>query len=64
MISVQYLISYCTSMENYYPYRAFGGQNEIVYYTGFLIFPGQYFLILPGLYVTNHLTLIYVYDMS
>ena len=29
---------------------------------------GQYFLniylILPGLYVTNHLTLIYVYDMS
>ena len=43
MISVQYLISYCTSMENYYPYRAFGGQNEIVYYTRFLIFPGQYF---------------------
>ena len=26
--------------------------------------PGNILLILPGLYVTNHLTLIYVYDMS
>ena len=55
----------------YYPYRAFGGQNKIVYSTCFVrraIFfkycPGNIFLILPRLYVTNHLTLIYVYDMS
>ena len=48
---------------NYYPYRAFGGQNKIVYSPRFVrraIFfeycPGNIFLILPGLYVTNHLT--------
>ena len=48
---------------NYYPYRAFGGQNKIVYSTRFarraMFFkycPGNIFLILPGLYVTNHLT--------
>ena len=47
----------------YYPYRAFGGQNKIVYSPRFVrraIFfeycPGNIFLILPGLYVTNHLT--------
>ena len=56
---------------NYYPYRAFGGQNEIVYSTRFVrraIFfeycPGNIFLILPVLYVTNHLKLVYDYDMS
>ena len=48
---------------NYYPYRAFGGQNKIVYSTRFvrraILFkycPGNIFLILPGLNVTNHLT--------
>ena len=47
----------------YYPYRAFGGQNKIVYSTRFVrraIFfkycPGNIFSILPGLYVPNHLT--------
>ena len=47
----------------YYPYRAFGGQNKIVYSTRFVrraiffkYWPGNIFLILPGLYVTNHLT--------
>ena len=48
---------------NYYPYRAFGGQNKIMYSTRFVrraIFfkycPGNIFSILPGLNVTNHLT--------
>ena len=55
----------------HYPYRAFDGQNKIVYFRFvtrraiiFLYCPGNILLILPGLYVTNHLTLIYVYDMS
>ena len=59
------------NMLDYYPYRAFGGQNKIVYSTRFvrraILFkycPGNIFLILPRLYVTNHLTLLYVYDMS
>ena len=48
-----------SDIKDYYPYRAFGGQNKIVYSMHFVIL-----LILPRLYVTNHLTLIYVYDMS
>ena len=46
----------------YYPYMAFGGHNKIVYSTRFVT-RRAILLILPGLYVTNHLTLIYVYDM-
>ena len=37
---------------NYYPYRAFGGQNKIVYSQA-LWQGGQYFLILPGQYFFN-----------
>ena len=55
----------------YYPYRAFGGQNKIVYSTRFvtrrannIIIARAIILLLPGLHVTNHLTLIYVYDLS
>ena len=47
----------------YYPYRAFGGQSKIVYSTRFVT-RRAILLILPGLYLTNRLTLIYVYDMS
>ena len=53
----------CVYILYYYPYRAFGGQNKIVYSTRFvrraILFkycPGNIFLILPGLNVTNHLT--------
>ena len=35
----------------YYPYRAFGGQNKIVYST--LCEEGNIFLILPGQYFFN-----------
>ena len=48
---------------DHYPYRAFGCQNKIVYSARFvrkaILFkycPGNIFLILPELYVTNHLT--------
>ena len=61
-LSVSDSLSYGNIMY-YYPYRAFGDQNKIVYSTRFVrraIFfkycPGNIFLILPGLYVTNHLT--------
>ena len=37
----------------YYPYRAFGGQNKIVY-SKLCDKEGNIFLILPELYVTNH----------
>ena len=47
---------------DYYPYRAFGGQNKIVYSTRF-VKRRAILLRLSGLYVTNHLTLNYVYDM-
>ena len=50
----------------YYPYRAFGGQNEIVLCDGGKnnIIAQAIISLLPGLHVTNHLTLIYVYDLS
>ena len=48
---------------NYYPYRAFGGQNKIMYSMR-SVTRKAILLLLPKLYVTNHLTLIYVYDMS
>ena len=38
---------------HYYPYRAFGGQNKIVYSTRFVT-RRAILLILSGLYVTNH----------
>ena len=34
----------------YYPYRAFGGQNKIVYSTRFVTRRAIFFLILPGQY--------------
>ena len=45
---------------NYYPYKAFGGQNKIVYSTRLVT--RRAIILLPGVHVTNHLTLIYVYD--
>ena len=43
------------SIPYYYPFRAFGGQNKIVYSTRFLtrrgillILPGQYYYYCPG----------------
>ena len=56
----KYAMKVCNILD-YYPYRAFGGQNKIVYSTRFVrraIFfeycPGNIFLILPGLNVPNH----------
>ena len=55
--------SYPTRNQNYYPYIAFGDQNKIVYSMRFVTRRGI-LLLLPGLYVTNHSTLISVYDLS
>ena len=58
------IIKNCSSnILYYYPYRAFGGQNKIVYSTHFVT-RRAIILLLPGLHVSNHLTLIYVYDLS
>ena len=54
---------YIVNITYNYPYRAYGGQNKIVYSTRFVT-RRAISLILPGLYVTNHLTLIYVYDKT
>ena len=56
-----YIYRYSLNKYYYYPYRAFGGQNKIVYSMRFVT-RRAIISLLPGLYVTYHLILIYVYD--
>ena len=54
----------------YYPYKAFGDQKNRVFHAlcdkkgNIINIVRAILLISPGLYETNHVTLIYVYDMS